>query len=209
MSAVLRRWSPTPVPRPATEVRLGIFGGSFDPIHHGHLIVAQLAREALGLERVVLMVSGAQPLKPGHGASASDRLRMTEIAADGVTGLEVDGREVSRGGPSYTVDTLRELRREHPGVELVLLLGSDAVAGLPSWHEPDEVAALARIVAFGRGETAVPAGIEQIEVPVLEISSTGIRARAAAGKSLRGWVPERVADYISGLDLYRTRREVG
>ena len=190
-------------------MRLGILGGSFDPIHHGHLIVAQVARETLGLDRVLLMVSASQPLKERHGVSATHRLRMTELAAEGIPGLGVDGREVARGGTSYTVDTLRELRAEHPGTELVLLLGSDAAAQLPQWREVEEVHRLARPVVFGRAGGPVPDGLEEIVVPAMELSSTVIRARAAAGLSLRGWVPERVADYISGLDLYRTQGGAG
>ena len=194
---------------PAADVRLGILGGSFDPIHHGHLIVAQLAREALGLDRVLLMVSGTQPLKERHGVGAVHRLRMSERASEGIPGIEVDGREWGRGGTSYTVDTLRELTQEHPGAELVLLLGSDAAAQLPRWREVEEVLRLARLVVFRRAGAAVPEGFEEIAVPAIEISSTAVRARAAAGLSLRGWVPERVADYISGLDLYRTQGGAG
>lgn len=197
------------MPHQATEVRLGVFGGSFDPIHNGHLILAQVAREALGLDQVLLVVSGSQPLKPGHGAPAADRLRMVELAVEGIAGLVADGREVVRGGPSYTVDTLRQLGEEYPDAELVLLLGSDAAAGLAAWREPEAIGRLARIVTYRRGGEALPPGIEYFEVPQIEISSTIVRERAAAGKSLRGWVPEVVADYISGLDLYRTRREVG
>lgn len=190
-------------------MRLGILGGSFDPIHHGHLIVAQLAREALGLDRVLLLVSANQPLKERHGVAAVHRLRMTELAAEGIPGLEVDGREVARGGTTYTVDTLRELGNEYPGVSLVLLLGSDAAAQLPQWREVEELLRLAHPVAFRRAGAAVPEGFEEIVVPAMELSSTAIRARAAAGLSLRGWVPERVADYISGLDLYRTQGGAG
>lgn len=190
-------------------MRLGILGGSFDPIHHGHLIVAQVAREALGLDRVLLMVSATQPLKVRHAVPAVHRLRMAELAAEGIPGLEVDGREVSRGGTSYTVDTLRELQVEHPGTELVLLLGSDAAQQLPQWHEVEDVMRLAQLVVFARAGVPVPEGFRELEVPALELSSTAIRARAAAGRSLRGWVPERVADYISGLDLYRTQGGAG
>lgn len=183
-------------------MRLGILGGSFDPIHNGHLIIAQLAREALALDRVLLVVSAQQPLKISHGAAPAHRLRMVELAVAGVDGLEADGREIARGGPSYMVDTLRELRGEAPGAELVLLLGSDAAADLPRWRESDAVRELARIAVFQRG-AAVPEADRAFEVPVIDISSTAIRERAAAGASLAGWVPGRVADYISGLALYQ------
>lgn len=184
-------------------VRLGILGGSFDPVHNGHLIVAQLAREALALDRVLLMVSAAQPLKASHGAPAPDRLRMVELAVEGIAGVEADGREVARGGPSYMVDTLRSLRADWPGVELVLLLGSDAAAELPRWREAEAVARMATIAVFRRGDEPLAGHDPAFAVPVLELSSTAIRARAAAGLSLRGWVPDRVADYISGLALYQ------
>lgn len=184
-------------------MRLGILGGSFDPIHHGHLIAAQLAHEALGLDRVLLVVSAAQPLKAGHGAPAVHRLRMTELASEGIAALAADGREIARGGTSYTVDTLRGLRDEWPGAELVLLLGSDAAAEFGRWRDPAGIRDLARVVTFARAGIAPPDGFETVAVPAVEISSTAIRARAARGLSLRGWVPERVADYISGLALYQ------
>jgi nicotinate-nucleotide adenylyltransferase len=184
-------------------VRLGIFGGSFDPIHHGHLIAAQLAHEALGLDRMLLMVSAAQPLKAGHGAPAVHRLRMAELAVEGIAALAVDGREITRGGTSYTVDTLRSLRQEWPGSELVLLLGSDAAAQFDRWREPDAIRAMAEVAVFARGEVPVPPGFTPVTLPRIDISSTEIRGRAARGASLRGWVPGRVADYISGLALYQ------
>ena len=99
-------------------MRIGILGGSFDPVHNGHLIVAQLLREALALDRVLLMVAAEQPLKGRHGARAADRLRMVELAVAGIPGLVADGREVARGGPSYTIDTLRELAAQGSAVLL-------------------------------------------------------------------------------------------
>lgn len=184
-------------------MRIGILGGSFDPIHNGHLIVALLAREALGLDRVLLVVSATQPLKASHGAPAPDRLRMVELAVEAMPGLEADGREVARGGPSYMVETLRELREEHPDAELVLLLGADAAAELPRWRGPAAIRQLATVAVFRRGAEP-PAGTDPaFEVPVIDISSTTIRSRAAAGLPIRGWVPDRVADYISGLALYQ------
>ncbi len=183
-------------------MRLGILGGSFDPIHNAHLIAAQLAREALGLDRVLLVVSAHQPLKGGHGASAPQRLAMVERAVAGIPGLVADDREIRRGGPSYTIDTLRELAAETPGVELVLLLGSDAALDLPHWREPAAIRELARVVVFAR--QGAPAALEEVlQVPPLGISSTAIRERLRAGLGIRGWVPDGVADYISGLALYQ------
>ncbi len=185
-------------------MRLGILGGSFDPIHNAHLIVAQSAQEQLGLARVVFMVSGSQPLKAGHGAQALDRLRMVELGIVGLPGCFVDGREVARGGPSYAVDTLRELASEQPGVELVLILGSDAAAELPRWREADDVARLATIAVVGRAGSPDGPFTISVRVPKMAISSTEVRSRAAMGLGLRGWVPSAVADYISGLSLYQT-----
>lgn len=185
-------------------MRLGILGGSFDPIHNAHLIVAQSAQEQLGLDRLLFMVSASQPLKTGHGASALDRLRMVELGVAGLPGCFADGREVFRGGVSYTVDTLRELTAEHPGAELVLILGSDAALDLPRWREADEVARLATIAVVGRAGTPDGPRAISVRVPEMAISSTGVRSRAVRGLGLRGWVPGTVADYISGLSLYQT-----
>lgn len=185
-------------------MRLGILGGSFDPIHNAHLIVAQSAQEQLGLNRLLLMVSASQPLKAGHGASALDRLRMVELGIAGLPACFADGREVSRGGISYTADTLRELAGEYPDAELVLILGSDAALELPRWREADEVARLATIAVVGRAGTPDGPRALSVQVPELAISSTEVRARAVMGRGLRGWVPGAVADYISGLSLYQT-----
>jgi nicotinate-nucleotide adenylyltransferase len=187
-------------------VRIGIFGGSFDPIHHAHLIVAQSAREQLHLDELRFVVAGEQPFKVGqHRAPAEARLRMTELAVASIPGFVVDPREVARSGPSYTVDTLREILAEFSGAELVLLLGADAARGFGGWREPDTIRSLATIAVFARGDALPPEGFDTVvKVPVLELSSTAIRARVAAGRSLTGWVPERVGDYISGLQLYRS-----
>jgi nicotinate-nucleotide adenylyltransferase len=186
---------------------VGLLGGSFDPIHHGHLIAAQAAAEALGLMELRLVPARAQPFKGGgHGATAVQRAEMVEAAAAGMSGFRVDRVELEREGPSYTVDTVRALRAREPGAEFVVLVGSDAAAGLPRWHEAAELARLARIVAFGRGTTSVvevPAGIECITVPVIEISATAIRERVRRGQSIRYLVPDAVADYIATHGLYR------
>jgi nicotinate-nucleotide adenylyltransferase len=133
-------------------VRIGVFGGSFDPIHNAHLIVARLAREQLGLDRVLFAVAASQPHKIGqHIAAPQHRLRMVELAVAGIPDFVSDGRELLRPGPSYTVDTLRELAGEYPAAELVLIMGADVAAGFATWREPDEVRRLARIAVCHRG----------------------------------------------------------
>src|SRR5688572_7040404 len=132
-------------------MRIGVFGGSFDPIHHGHLIAAVTLGEALELEVVRLVVAGRQPLKPsGHGASGADRAAMVELAVRGEPRLLTDRRELDREGPSFTADTLRQLAAEWPGAELVLLLGDDAAAQLDAWREPETIRSLSRIEVFAR-----------------------------------------------------------
>ncbi|MFN2317605.1 MAG: nicotinate-nucleotide adenylyltransferase [Gemmatimonadales bacterium] len=184
-------------------MRVGILGGSFDPIHHGHLIVAQALREQLALDEVRLVPAGAQPFKGGrHAASAGHRANMVALATEGEPGLITDRSELERPGPSYTVVTLRELRARLPGAELLLLVGSDAAAELPTWHEAEEIPTLATVVAFRRpGEVAPAPGA--VAVPAVAISSTEVRARVRAGRSIRYWVPERVADYIATHRLYQ------
>lgn len=201
-------------------MRIGVLGGSFDPIHNAHLIVARLAVEQLQLDRVLFTVAGSQPFKQGlHGATAAERVHMVELALAGIPDFSANGRELSRPGPSYTVDTLRELKTEQPGAELVLLMGADVARGFREWHDPEGVRVLARIavcrraggwglaVADVEGKTQPMARYSfdyDLTVPTLEISSTAIRARAAAGLSLAGWVPPTVADYILASQLYRS-----
>jgi nicotinate-nucleotide adenylyltransferase len=179
-------------------VRVGIFGGSFDPIHHGHLLAASALGEQLDLDEVRMVVAGRQPLKRnGHGASAESRVTMVELAVQGTGRLLASRAELGRDGPSYTVDTLRAFRAEHPGAELVLLLGADAAEELPRWHEAAAIPDLARIEIFGRGDEG---GAHR--VPRVDISSTDIRARVRQGRSIRYWVPDAVAEYIAAHRLY-------
>lgn len=182
-------------------MRIGVFGGSFDPVHHGHLIAAASLADALQLDEVRLVVARQQPLKHGgHGATPADRAAMVELAVCGDPRLRADRSEVDREGPSYTVDTLRALREERPGDELVLLLGTDAAAQLPRWHEAEQLRRLARIEVFARDGDAATG--RAVWVPRLDISSTAIRALVRAGRPIRYWVPEKVAEYIAALRLY-------
>jgi len=185
---------------------VGLFGGSFDPIHHGHLIVAGAVAEALGLDELRFMPANEQPLKArGHGASAADRTAMLELAIAGAAGFSLERAEVDRPGPSYTVDTLRLLRAREPESDFVVLLGTDAAAGLDRWREPAELLKLARVAVFARpgAESVAEARIwRSVPVPAIEISATAIRERVRTGRSVRYWVPDAVADYIARHRLY-------
>jgi nicotinate-nucleotide adenylyltransferase len=186
---------------------IGLLGGSFDPIHHGHLIVAQAAVEALGLEELRFVPARMQPLKGGrHGAPAGDRAAMIAAAIAGEPRFRMDPIELGREGPSYTVDTLRTLREREPDQRFALLIGSDAARDLGSWREPGEIAALAEVVAFGRageGAGSLSHVARWITVPAIEVSSTAIRERVRTGRSIRYWVPDSVASYIAAHGLYQ------
>ena len=190
---------------------VGLFGGSFDPVHHGHLLIARVLFETLGLAELRFVPAREQPLKSqGHRSSATHRAAMLRRAIDGEPGFTLDSIELDRPGPSYTVDTLRALREREPGLEPVLLLGADAALDLPRWKEGDAVLQLARVVVFARAGTAAPVipGVwRRVDVPAIEISATEIRARACAGRSLRYWVPDAVAEYVAAHGLYRTGQE--
>ena len=185
---------------------IGLLGGSFDPVHHGHLIVARVAQETLGLDELRFLPAREQPFKRGrHGASAADRAVMLELAIAGSPGFALERAELERPGPSYTVDTLEALRAREPDARFTLLLGADAAAELGAWHRAPDVPKLARIVVFGRPGTPVPASpliAASIEVPNVDISATEIRRRARAGLPVRYWVPDPVAEYMVRHRLY-------
>jgi nicotinate-nucleotide adenylyltransferase len=185
---------------------VGLFGGSFDPIHHGHLIVGSVAAEALGLDELRFVPAREQPFKRGrHAAPAANRAAMLELAVAGSRRLRVEPAELDRPGPSYTVETLRALKAREPAAAFTLLLGSDAAAELDAWHEARELPGLARIVVFARAGMPVPDSpliAATIEVPAVEISATEIRGRVRAGRSIRYWVPDPVAEYVARHRLY-------
>jgi nicotinate-nucleotide adenylyltransferase len=193
-----------------TVERLGIFGGTFDPPHVGHLVVAVNARYALRLDRVLLVVANDPWQKSGGRAisPAADRLAMVQAAVGDVEGLEASTVELDRGGTSYTADTLTPLRAEDPERELFLILGSDAAAGLPTWERADEVrslAAIAVVVRPGAEEGRPPPGWdwERLETPRLEVSSTDLRARVVDGRPLDYLITPAVIDCIRSRGLYR------
>jgi nicotinate-nucleotide adenylyltransferase len=196
-------------------VRVGIFGGVFNPPHHGHLVAAQEAYAQLGLDVVVWMPVGDAPhrvVENDPGAEA--RFEMVELAIVGDERFRASRTELEREGPSYTVDTLRELREREPDDELVLILGGDQALALPTWHEPEEVLAQATLAVFERGSSNRNAigikvarlrGAERLrllEMPRIDISSTLVRRRAATGKPIRYLVPDKVANFIGARSLY-------
>jgi nicotinate-nucleotide adenylyltransferase len=192
---------------PVSTERLGIYGGTFDPVHTAHIVVAVHARAALGLDRVLIVVAGDPWQKRGKVvASAQQRLMLVEAAVDGVDGVEASAIEVERDGPSVTADTLEVLAGPHR--ELFLLLGADAVANMPTWRRLDETRDLATIAVIERaGDTrAVPPGegwrVERVAIPRLDVSSTSLRERLRAGLPVDGLVPPAVVRAIRSHGLY-------
>jgi nicotinate-nucleotide adenylyltransferase len=187
-------------------VRLGVFGGTFDPVHLGHLIVAAEAHRRLGLDRVLLIPAGRHPFKGAERpAPAADRLAMLRLAVAGDPRFDVDDRELRRPGPSYTVDTLRALRSERPGDPLSLLVGADAARDLSAWRDAQSIPDLAQVVVLSRPGSVLPAyplGARALETPAIEISASLVRARCREGESIRYLVPEAVERYIVERRLY-------
>lgn len=195
--------------RSGTAARIGIFGGTFDPPHIGHLVAALEARQVLDLDVVLLVVAGEpwQKVSERSISPAPDRLAMVRAAVADAPGLEVSDVEVRRSGASYTADTLAALRETEPGAELSVILGRDAAAGFTTWERYQEVADGARLVVVDRPGHQAPLdprfAWERVDIPELEISSTEIRARVAAGRSIRYLTPDAVAICIQERGLYR------
>jgi nicotinate-nucleotide adenylyltransferase len=192
-------------------MRLGVFGGSFDPVHLGHLIVAESAADLLALDSVLFVPARVQPFKIGlHSASAEDRVAMLRLAIEGNTRFSLDVREIGRDGPSYSVDTLRELHSETPGDELLLLVGADAAWDLPHWHHANRLREYADIFVLSRPGFEVPefemiSG--SIDVPQINLSASRIRESARDGGSLRYQVPSAVLEYIVSNGLYGSTKK--
>ncbi|MDP9402889.1 MAG: nicotinate-nucleotide adenylyltransferase [Actinomycetota bacterium] len=203
--------------RSAGNHRVGVFGGTFDPVHVGHLAVAVNVGHALGLDRVLLVVArepwqkvGTRPIAPGE-----DRFALVEAALEGLEDrrLEASRLELDRPGPSYMADTLAELSRRHPGVELFLIVGPEVADDLATWERPDEVCRLATLVVVTRPGVALlqppppPWRSMVVEVPALHVSSTELRARAAAGRPLDVLVPPGAVQEIRRRGLYAGCRD--
>jgi nicotinate-nucleotide adenylyltransferase len=191
--------------------RIGVFGGTFDPIHVGHLVAAVNARAALDLDRIILMVANVPWQKAGTRVvtGAEDRFALVQAAVGDVPGLEAGRLELDRGGESYTADTLAEMHRLHPGCELYLVVGWDVATYLATWERLEEVKALATLVVVNRPGAGRPEGLDgdgwrvaEVTVPNLEISSTDLRSRAAEGRPLDYLVPESAVHFIRARGLY-------
>jgi nicotinate-nucleotide adenylyltransferase len=198
--------------------KLGVIGGSFDPVHVGHLLLAEIAREALGLDQVLFVPAAISPLKldAEPRANAKQRVEMLRLAISGNEFFDVDEREIKRGGASYTVDTLKELSAETKGAELYFLMGADSLATFERWKSPNEICKLARVIVLDRGGHSKPdveelakylpkpeSAAEQIlEMPQVEISSSDLRQRIGAQRSVRYQLPPAVAAYIASESLY-------
>lgn len=189
-------------------MRLGILGGTFDPPHVGHVLAAIDAFEGLELDRLIFIPAATQPFKIGLvAAEARHRLEMVRLAVQGDDRFEVDPVEIDREGLSYTVDTLAEYAERDPAAERFLLVGADVPAAFGAWKEPERILRLASVVVLRRGDErsqdADRWGFRTLASRRVDVSSTEIRGRARAGKSIRGFVPDAVAAYIRSAGLYR------
>ena len=195
-------------------MELGIYGGTFNPPHLAHLIIAETVRDQFGLDRMLWVPAGQPPHKDVRDlAEVRHRLAMTERAVEGNAGFAVSEVEIERGGPSYTVDTLGALQEAYPGARLHLLLGGDSLAHFASWRRPDVILERASLIVYdrpGADASDVPGHVaEQVrfaEAPLLLISGTEVRARRRRGASIRYLVPEPVRVYIQKHGLYEAER---
>ena len=192
-------------------MRIGVFGGTFDPPHIGHLLVANDAREALELDRLIFIPTGAQPFKVDTPpvASGQDRLEMVRLAVADDANYVVDDAEINRKGLSFTVDTLEHLSERNPAARLFLLMGEDVLAGFEKWRSPARIRERATLVAVCRGGLAgsvvdpATSSVLRVSTRRVDVSSTEIRERRRAGKSIKGFVPESVERFIDVRGLYR------
>src|SRR5262245_15277186 len=202
-------------------MKIGVFGGTFDPVHQAHLIIAEQCREQANLDQVRFVPSARPPHKSEQEISAFDRRAdMIQLAIAGHPAFRIDELEKDRAGPSYTADTLAELHRTHPDAELYLMLGADCLPDLPSWHDPVRIVKQATLLVIARPGWAmwpteqlrealklaadVELKMQVVSVPFIDIASRDLRRRVAEGKSIRYLVPSAVAAYIADKNMYRS-----
>ena len=197
--------------------RIGVMGGTFDPIHHGHLVAASEVADRFNLDEVIFVPTG-QPWQKAdrHISPAEDRYLMTVVATASNPRFSVSRVDIDRGGPTYTIDTLRDLRKQFPDEALFFITGADALASIMSWHDWEEMFELAEFVGVTRpgyelSESFLPEDVQEqvhlIEIPAMAISSTGCRERAKEGRPVWYLVPDGVVQYIAKNDLYRSSGE--
>lgn len=199
-------------------MRVGVLGGTFDPVHLGHQVLAECARAQLELEQVLWVPAGDPWRKVGRRVTpAEHRLAMVRLANEGNPAFGLCSLEVERHGPSYSVDTLEELRRQYPAGELFFLMGLDALRDLPNWRDPERLIRLATMAAALRGEGRPSKAVLErllpglsrrvvwVEMPRIDVSASELRRRAARGQSLRYLVPDKVGAYIRQQGLYQRR----
>ncbi|QWU17654.1 nicotinate-nucleotide adenylyltransferase [Paenibacillus sophorae] len=192
-------------------MKVGIMGGTFDPIHIGHLLVAETARDAFGLEQVWFMPSHIPPHKHAAGASGETRLALVSEAIRNNESFRILDWEIVRGGISYTIETVRMLKERYPSEDFYFIIGADMVQYLPKWKDIDELVRRLTFIGVGRPGNSLNLGTLPVNIadkvlladmPMVDISSTMIRERAASGKSIRYMVPEAVYDYVQRSELY-------
>ncbi len=189
--------------------RIGVIGGTFDPIHHGHLLLARFALEQIPLDEVLFIPAADPPLKQGAYAPAEERWAMVELAVAGCADFAASRLELDRPGKSYTVETLRLLHQRYPHAALSFIIGADNIGQLDEWHDLEGIFAQCTVVVGARpgevvGDPKLLARLRFIDTPLIELSSTEIRTRRAAGLSIRFMVPEAVEAHILAKGLYAT-----
>lgn len=198
----------------ATPRRVGILGGTFDPPHYGHLAAAQSVRTQLGLDEVILMVANDPWQKSGDRdvTPAAIRLEMVRALVNGLHGLSVSDQEIVRGGQTFTVDTLEELRAANPDIELFLIVGEDTAVRIPSWHRPDDLARLSTLVVVNRSSEPTTKGdasdgtVIHVNMVPVDVSSTAIRHAVATGQPVTFGTSDAVASVIEQHQLYELSR---
>lgn len=200
------------------KMRIGVMGGTFNPVHFGHLMLAEWAKEAAGLDRVLFIPAGYPYMKEkSHVLCGEERLKMVELAILGNPSFSASAMEIERGSATYTCDTMEQLHRENPQAELFFIMGADCLFSIETWREPEKIFRSCTVIAAARNgspmeemekkraelEKKYQANILLLKFPAMELSSTDIRERAASGESIRYLVPENVREYINRNHLYR------
>lgn len=195
-------------------MKIGIMGGTFDPIHIGHLMAAEYAAEQAGIDEVWFVPTHAPPHKAhSPSASAADRLKMVELAIQGNSRFQVLDWEIRSGGISYSIETAKMLKKRYPDYDFAWMIGADMVQYLPKWHEIEKLSALIRFIGFARPGTAIDlssleepmrSSVQLVSIPLMDISSTRIRERIRQGLSVRYMVPEEVLNYLKVRQIYES-----